>query len=207
MTLGILSATCGLVVTVFGAQGRLGRELVSQALEQGWNVQAVVRRPDDGIPSPVRTGLLTESKSSVPDIIVNRRLSIVDATDKMPPCDAMVFALSGAPFTVDDSTSLVHKAIASMEERCRRVCMVSAHGVGDSIERSNVGIKVMRGWYLKSVYESKREQEDLVRALQCDVRIIRPKVLSIERSVLLPEATTRYDLAHEIVEWIAEKSS
>ena len=61
-----IACLAGYTISIAGAQGRLGRELVAQSIERGWDVQGVVRRPDDGVPAPVRTGWLEEQAGGPP---------------------------------------------------------------------------------------------------------------------------------------------
>lgn len=193
-------------VAIVGAHGGLGRELVQQCRDRAWTPVAMVRRPYDPILPPVRTGWLTpgDERTTAPFYGLEVFGTHGEATE-CPDCDAVVFAMSGSPFRKDSTpTDVVRGVCATLPEQCTRVCLVSAHGVGDSIEDANLGIRVMREWYLQSTYEGKAAQETLVAALPVPVgrRILRPRVLSYAPVPLNPVATTRRDLACDILDWI-----
>ena len=55
-----------------------------------------------------------------------------------------------------ENTKLFHnQALLNLD----KIVLISAYGVGDSLENSNFGIKVMNNWYLKDVYYNKNQQE------------------------------------------------
>jgi putative NADH-flavin reductase len=202
------AALCSVAYTVgiVGAQGRLGRELVLQTLEERhWHARALVRRPDEPVLRPSRDGWLREPPG-VRAPLRSDALSVrsVDAPDALEGCDALVLALSGAPFEADTSTAVVRDLCARLPPTCERVCLVSAFGVGDSLRRADPGIRVMDAWYLRDTYAAKHEQEALVRALAVPQLVLRPRVLSHAPVPLNPIATTREDLARRILSWIAQ---
>ena len=153
----VVSSLAFPTVGIVGAHGGLGRELVQQCMDRSWNPIAIVRRNDKLIYPPVREGWLEED---APDTSVALPVPIVVNPQRCPPeCDALVFAMSGSPFrSADDSTTTVQRLCNSLPTRCRRVVLVSAHGVGDSIQGANAGIQLMRSWYLKSTYEEKEQR-------------------------------------------------
>ena len=50
-----------------------------------------------------------------------------------------------------------------MPDTCKSITILSANGVGNSIQTSNLGIKLMEQWYLKDVYRAKNEIETLLK--------------------------------------------
>ena len=65
--------------------------------------------------------------------------------------DVRVSVVSGRPFADESSTVDTFVSLCeSLTGESARVCLVSAHGVGDSIEDANAGIQIMRDWYLRS---------------------------------------------------------
>lgn len=188
-------------VAVVGAHGGLGRELVDQSLQNHWKVKAIVRRNSPVI-KPVRSGWLDEDKTiRIP--IKNENLCVTSEYNDLS-YDALIFCLSGSPFQKDDSYILVHDICKNLPRRCKKVCLVSAYGVGDSIKNANIGIKVMNSWYLKDAYESKQIQESIVYDMPSKVEtmILRPKVLSYDKIPFNFISTTRQDLASQILNWI-----
>ncbi len=197
-------------LAIAGAHGGLGRELVRQGLDKGWNVNAFVRkeRLTDPIYTPVRLGWLNEAFSSN-DEIRDVRLQVLTYSKDEVCCDAVVICLSGIPFQPDDTTAIVDNLVRNLSADCRALCLVSAHGVGDSIIGADIGIQVMRGWYLQPTYGAKQRQEEMVTSLaneNFNVLILRPRVLSYARIPLNPISTTRQDLAKSILDWIVDNS-
>lgn len=189
-------------LAVVGAHGRLGRELVVTSLRRGWETHAYVRR-DEPILHPVRRGGLRERPTIARRPVRDRRLvTHLNAPRVRDPVDALVFCLSGQPFETDRTDSVVARMCASLSPSCRRVCLVSAYGVGDSLRGANAGIQVMSAWYLRDTYRAKREQERIVGELDplIETLILRPRALSIGS---FPLATPRADLARSIADWAA----
>ena len=189
-------------LAIAGAHGRLGRELVSQSLEKKWTTYAFVRRPDP-IFAPTRNGWLQEDESvRIP--IRNKRLSILPYSENVT-YDALVISLSGTPFQDDCTDVLVKDICDNIPKKCKKVCLVSAYGVGDSLKNADVGIQAMNSWYLKDTYRSKRAQESIVCSLpdSIDTLIVRPRVLSFAKIPFNPISTTRQDLARTIIDWIS----
>jgi hypothetical protein len=190
-------------VGVVGAQGGLGRELVEQCVARQWECVAFVRRPYDPILTPARRGWL-EPRDELcrprnMDLITVRDVRCDGAAD----CNALVFAMSGKPFMKDDSTKVMEHILGTTlpNGRCTKVVLVSAHGVGDSAKEDELGISVMRNWYLRSAYEEKEHQERLIGSLSCHTLVLRPKVLSYDTIPFNKDATRRKDLSETIMRW------
>ena len=188
-------------VAVVGAHGGLGRELVSQSLQKCHNVHAIVRR-NSPIFKPSRKGWLSEDQTiRVP--IVDKKLHIFTNFSESS-YDSIIFCLSGAPFQKDDSYKIVNDICNNLPKKCKKICLVSAYGVGDSLKSANIGIQAMSAWYLKDVYTSKQIQENIICGIsgKVETMILRPKVLSYDTIPFNPISTTRQDLARQILEWI-----
>jgi hypothetical protein len=204
-------------VAIVGAHGGLGRELSAQSLDRGWEVTAFVRRPCP-IFRPCRVGGLSpDEESRILEPLIgtprfHRRMLFEDdvrgAGGENQTYDAIVFALGGRPFSNDRSEDVVARTVNRLPPSCGKVCLVSAYGAGESIRRAGVGIRAMESVYLRDVYRSKREQEELVCGLplvndRAQVSVVRPRVLSYSPIPLLPFSITRERLAGRILDWIA----
>ena len=190
-------------VAVAGAHGRLGRELVYQSLARRWDVIGLTRRPLDPLPAPVRRGFFAEdTRMRAPMRAENLKLV---SFNRNATFDALIFCLSGRPFEEDDSDARVADLCASLPRSCKKVCLLSAFGAGDSLPANNPGIRAMESWYLRDVYASKRRQEAIVSALpsSVDVLIVRPRALSICPVPFSPISISRQAMACEILEWVA----
>ena len=150
---------------------------------------------------PVRSGWLSPDRNA-PILPPLSGLDMRCVSRDLPThSDAVVFSLSGSPFTKDtSSTDVVRRVLESTE--CAKVAYVSAHGV-DGVD-ANAGITLMRTLYLKSTYEEKRRQEALICSHGgATRRIWRPRVLSYASVPLNPIAMPRWELARDILDWCA----
>lgn len=193
-------------VAICGAQGRLGSELVCQSLARGWDVKGIVRRARDPVPVPMRAGWLVPERGPETAVPLPVHIDLIDSSgscDWVDDCDAIVFAMSGTPFAQDSNTTQVVERACARMTAAQRACLVSAHGVGDSIVGANAGIRVMRSWYLRPTYEAKQEQEALMTRCKAATRILRPKVLSFSPVPFNPDATPRECLARHILDWVS----
>jgi hypothetical protein len=119
----------------------------------------------------------------------------------------LVFTTGAAPFKDDYSDTLMAKIMPALPRSCKHVVLVSAHGVGSSLSKDEVGINIMNSWYLRNVYEAKNNQEDLLKLKifktkypKLRTSIYRPKALSYGATMV--KSTTRQDLANKILESI-----
>lgn len=182
-------------VAIAGVRGGLGRELAAQSIDRGCDVVGIVREDvTSPVMRPCRIGWLDEL---VPNTTPLTGVHLTTAPTKY---DALVLAMSGKPFAPDDAHRTTRALLATLPDTCTDVVLVSAHGVGDSIENANAGIRLMRSVYLRSTYASKQIQEELVRALPVRTRILRPKVLSYGAIPFNTIATTREALARDILD-------
>lgn len=116
-------------------------------------------RLTDPIYTPVRLGWLNEAFSSN-DEIQDVRLQLSTYSKDEVCCDAVVICLSGIPFQPDDTTTIADNLVRNLSADCRALCLVSAHGVGDSIIGADIGIQVMRAWCLQPTHGAKQRQEE-----------------------------------------------
>jgi putative NADH-flavin reductase len=156
-------------ITILGATGATGRQLLAQALARGHEVTAFARRPAS---LPVRAGLLT-----VPG-------SIADATaldGAIAGRDAVLCALGGRPWRRRErvcSTAMRH-AIASMQRHhVRRVVAISTFGAGDTRPRTGWLVRhVVFGVVLRSEVADKEAMEALLEKSGLDWTVVRVGLL------------------------------
>ena len=211
----MLVAASAYSISVVGAQGRLGRELVVQSLQRGWTVHGVVRRPEEGILLPSRSGWLSSRISDADSVHVSSdRLHLTTDTACPPDVDGVVFAMSARPFASKEELSIQNEVVARMcrtssspTSSCSKLCLVSAFGAGDSLPGSNVAYQIMHDFYLKEGYSAKEEQEEIVRLVGesadgMETLILRPRVLCFETIPVNPMAVVRSELACQILDWM-----
>jgi nucleoside-diphosphate-sugar epimerase len=199
-----VASTLGLTLGVAGIYGGLGRELAVQALERGWSVLGLTDDPQRLVREPYRARQLREDVRDRLPTVRDDRLGLVPEAEVVH-CDALVLSMSTRPFAKDTSHDTVARLCASLPARCRMVSLVSAWGVGDSAAESNLGIRAMRGWYLRDVYASKELQEEAVANLppRLERVVYRPRVLSYGPLPWLPSATPRRELARRVLDDVA----
>lgn len=155
-------------VLILGATGGLGRCLLSQALERGHGITALVRG------EPSRLG------------IAHDRLHIV-AGDALDPTavnagvqgqDAVIFSIGesrkGKPTTLfSDATRILVPAMET--QGVRRLLAVTGIGAGDSKGHGGfIYDRIVYPLFTKEIYRDKDRQEELIRQSRLDWVIIRP---------------------------------
>ncbi len=152
---------------LLGSTGRVGQQLLSQALQRGYRVTALVRDParlptnDHARLRVVRgaledTALLAEILESGVDAV----LSTLGVYLKKPAT------------TLTDMTAPVLQAMAASPAK-RFVCM-SSLGVGDSKGQGGLVEQFVIRWVLRHVLVDKQAQEKLIEHSGLDWSILRP---------------------------------
>lgn len=158
-------------LTIFGASGRTGRELVRQALARSHHVTAVVRRPDDFAPRH--------------DNLAIFRGDIVNLDDVAAAIDgrhAVVSALG--PHTllrrVAALTAGIRNIVRAMEAvGVGRLVYTSALGVGDSLDDQNAFFRyVLCPVLLGRDYADHLANEEIIKSSALDWTIARPARLT-----------------------------
>ncbi|WP_330306682.1 MULTISPECIES: NAD(P)H-binding protein [unclassified Streptomyces] len=155
-------------LTVFGATGGIGQEIVRQALESGHQVTAVVRDPArltvTGAGLEVFRADLTDPEALRP--AVAGRDAVLSGLGARSRKDAGVAA------------RLTRTVLGAMEaEGARRLLVVSASPVGPDPEGSALVDRAMRGvisGILKDVYADLKEMEDELARSATDWTVVRP---------------------------------
>jgi putative NADH-flavin reductase len=159
-------------LTVFGATGRTGLQVVEQGLAAGHEIRAVVR--DATQLDPDRAGL---------EVVVGDVMDPATIVEAVTGSDAVVSTIgtrSGrAPTTVcaDSSRSIVE---AMHKAGTRRLVVVSGTGPFDEGEGPGMRyiLKPMGRLFLKNVFADFVAMEEIVRASGLDWTIVRPPSLT-----------------------------
>ena len=209
--LALCAGAVGFTVAISGATGGLGRELCQQSVDRGWNTLALTRNTGSRVMAPIRYAGMVDVPTEKEEISspLMTVLHHDDAIAVQAPYDALILALGGKPLKSDGTTRVVETICANLPHTCKAVCLVSAYGVGSSLEGSNVGIRLMESWYLQDVYAAKRAQENIVRDMRTknmQILILRPKALSYGRLTPFDTSLPRKDLAGNILEWCCSSS-
>ena len=197
-------------IAVFGSTGGTGREVVKQALEQGYEVTAFVR--------------------STPDFAQHERLRIVKGDVvtgqgvevAVAGQDAVVIVLGASRTTkqpvVSEGTRTIVTAMQKLGVK-RLVCQAAMQGDYRGIGRPSVislAVGQIMNWMLKDTFADKRRQEEIVRASSLDWTIVQPPKLTngpktgvyqAAEKVMLPmmPSISRADVADFIVKQLVDK--
>lgn len=159
---------------VLGANGPTGREVVRQALDRGYDVRALTRRPDS---FPVRHDRLRVLAGDATD------RNVID--DAVAQTDAVICTI-GAKFTwqaVDVYSTSAHLLITAMAKHGRqRLIVVTSSGVAPSQQRHGPVQKgsysLMRHTFARTVYDDMTRMESFVTSSDLDWTIVRPPGLT-----------------------------
>ena len=152
-------------LAVFGATGGTGKEIVKQALAAGDEVTVLVRDP----------GRLTIKHDKL-YLVIGDVLNADKVEETVAGSDAVCCSLGNTPnnpdFVVSDGTGNI---IDCMEKQgIKRLVVVSAMGVADSVEQVTLTFKMLMKTVLRKAYEDKERQEQLIRESNLDWIIVRP---------------------------------
>ena len=199
--------TQGYQLCVVGATSGLGKELVYQAsLDKNMSVLAL-SGTSSPLTVPCRVNSFEEIKKQPPFHNPNVVRDIYWNDLSSYDYKSIVFTTSGGPFKDDYSDQLMAKIIPNLPDSCKHLVLISAYGVGNSLNNKEVGINIMNNWYLKDVYRAKNSQEELIHLKlfkekypHLKTTILRPKALSYGETFL--KSITRQSLANEVLEVI-----
>ncbi|MER5392912.1 SDR family oxidoreductase [Saccharopolyspora sp. NPDC002686] len=199
-------------ITIFGATGGTGKQLVEQACAAGHQVTAVVRDP-------------AKVAFEHPELAVVRA-DVMDPADIRPHIagrDAVISAIGSpnakSPTTVQtDSTASILEAMGETE--VRRFLVVSNSGMitdGDGALTKHL-VKPILWRFLKHPWTDMVHMEEVVRASSADWTIIRPPMLTegprtgryrtaVDRTVRGGNKISRADLADCILRNLSEKTA
>lgn len=155
-------------LTIFGASGKTGTELVKQALEKGHEVTAFLR-------DPARLSVEYDQMKLVTGDVLTAE-NIVDAVQGQ---DAVVCVLGSSELkkTTVRSAGTANIIQAMEQHGIQRFIVVSAMGTGDSWNTLSATGKFLYATLLKSSREDHEAQEAAVKASDLDWTIIRPSGL------------------------------
>ncbi|NBH02043.1 NAD(P)H-binding protein [Amycolatopsis sp. SID8362] len=150
-------------ITVLGATGGVGGEVVKQALDRGWHVTAVVRDPAKlKLPAEVVVaGLHEQEKLTAAIEGRDAVLSALGSRDRQP------------------TTVCTDGARAALAAGAKRLLVVSASGLdadGDGVFTRTL-VKPLLNTVLKHGYADMRAMEDLVMTSDADWTVVRPPML------------------------------
>ena len=176
-------------ILVFGASGKTGREIVSQALARGWQVAAVVR-------DPAKLGIRHERLVALTGDMADRASldramhgsagsaesggSARSGAAAQAPFDAVVSALG--VYSKEPTTALsegTRDIVGAMQQAgLRRIVIVSSLGAGDSHGQGSFPVRLIQRFILKQVLIDKTRQEEILRSSGLEWTSLRPPQLT-----------------------------
>lgn len=192
---------------VIGATSGLGKELVYQsAVDKNISVLALSGKSGP-LYLPCRSNSFQEHKNNIPFQNPNVHKGNYWKDVYSYQYKNVIFTTGASPFQQDYSDILMCKIIQELPATCEHVVLVSAHGVGSSLNPTDIGINIMDKWYLKEVYRAKNEQEqmlelDLFKKKYPNLKtsIFRPRALSYGKTIL--PSISRQQIAKNILDCI-----
>jgi len=157
-------------LTIFGATGKTGIELVKQALEQGHNVTAFVR-------DPARLAIEDEKLTFFTGDVFDP----ANVAQAVQGQDAIVCALgagSDLKKTTVRTTGTINIINAMQKQDVKRLMVVTAMGVGDSWDTLSLFNKFFFATLLRSSRADHESQEVAVKESGLDWTIVRPSGLT-----------------------------
>lgn len=155
-----------MIITILGASGKTGKEVLSQALALGHQVRVLIRR-QDGVSADVRTTSIIGDATKVADVVEAIRGS-----------DVVISAL-GAPGM--GRTDLMTKAVsalheASKETGVKRVILMSSF-LAEESRQFSFGLRLLVKPLMKHIVADKVESERLLRESGFNWTIVYPTTL------------------------------
>lgn len=156
-------------LTIFGATGGTGRQVMEQALAAGHAVTALVR---DKSKLALQTPNLT--------VMQGNALQPADVAKAIAGAEAVIVSLGNTSNNPDLSVSTGTQQIvqAMQTQGVQRLIVVSSLGVGDSKNQVPFLFKLIMWTFLRKAMRDKEAQEKIVRASGLDWTIVRPGGLS-----------------------------
>lgn len=156
-------------IALFGATGGTGKEIITQALEQGHEITALVRDPQKITINDKRLKIIKG------DVLIKDDVSKV-----VQGSDAVLVALGVKP---PSKAKLVGPGTANIIEAMKahsvkRLIVESAMFMDEAVRQSSFAISLMTKTFMKGLHADKLVQESAVRASGLEWVIVRPVGLS-----------------------------
>jgi nucleoside-diphosphate-sugar epimerase len=181
----VLAAACtrpaapGPSLVVIGATAKSSTEIMRQALDAGYAVTGVARRPEDVTLRHPRLRVVRGDVYDQPSLAAAMTGREVVVSMVGPRIDPM--KLTEMPDSYDLFTTGTRNIIAAMKARGnRRLLVASSLGVEDeypTVKPANPDMRQNWLWNMRNVYQDMEEMEPIVRASGLEYVIFRPGFL------------------------------
>jgi len=151
-------------IIIFGSTGTIGKHLIMQALESGYQVTAFARNKDK-----------VKFKHERLNIVEGDVMDAASIENAIRDQDIVLNALGAGRKGVVRSEGTKNIIIAMQNTGVKRLITQSTLGAGDSVSNLNFFWKyIMFGWFLKDAYKDHQLQEKYIVQSNLDWTIIRP---------------------------------
>ncbi|KAJ3276726.1 hypothetical protein HDV01_002779 [Terramyces sp. JEL0728] len=149
-----------LTISVLGATGGTGLQVVKQGLEKGYSFKLLSRSvPPKGVPSSDRI-----------TVIHGDALDQQAINETIKDTDACVVTLGGSVCPI--AQPLINKAIE--ENNVKKLVVVTSLGCGESFDECSLATKALLMMFIRKPILEKNIQEDEIKKSKADWTIVRP---------------------------------
>lgn len=160
-----MCAYLNMKLCIFGSTGGSGRELVKQALEQGYEVVAFARSPEK----------VSDISHKNLKVVKGDARNLDDVRAAISGCDAVLSALGSRVGKLVCEAGTANIVAAMSEKKVKRLIVESAYGAGEP--RGGVYATVLR-LLIKSRIVDKERMEALLENSNLDWTVVRPSILT-----------------------------
>lgn len=159
-------------IAVFGGTGQAGQHLLRQALDQGYQVQALARRPDN----------LNIRHDSL--VVISGTIQDLEAVEKTVAGVVAVLSVLGPTHnrpSFEISQGMAHIIAAMKQQGVKRLIISSGAGVSDPNDRPGLGDRLMKfllKHMAKNVLADMVQTVDLVRSSGLEWTVVRVPMLT-----------------------------
>ncbi len=156
-------------LTLLGATGPTGQQILEQALRAGYDVTALVRDPARLSRSDERLTVVTGDATRAEDV-----------TRALAGSEAVLSALgSGRSFKSDIASRAARALIpAAKDAGVDRLVVLSAFGVGDTLRHASLVTGTAMKLLMRDLFADKAVADDLIRAGGLDWTLVYPVMLT-----------------------------
>lgn len=168
-------------IAVLGATGNIGTRFVEQALAQGHQITAYVRRADALAP---RAGLTVVQGSLDDEAALAKAFADVDA----------VVSCVGVPLRAKKPVDFMQRTLPTVTRAARaagvqRFVLVSAFGVGDTARKGSLLARLVYGTVVAGIFKDKERAEEILPSTGLDWTTVYP--VNLKDAPAAPTATVR----------------
>ncbi|MCB1623422.1 MAG: NAD(P)H-binding protein [Pseudomonadales bacterium] len=157
-------------IVVFGATGKAGNAIVSQALERGWTVRTMVR-------DPAKLTITHQRLDSVRGHIGDPTAIRAALAGQWAAVVSALGIYSKTPST--ELSEGTRRIAAEMRGAAiKRIVVVSSLGAGDSHGQGTFAVRMIQKYILRETLRDKTRQEEVLRGSNLDWTSLRPPQLT-----------------------------